>query len=168
MCFGSLFDVIEKTYNGPPLPPDNEVMFQIANGLNYIHSLNLVHLDIKPENILISMDGQIKLGDFGSCKETFKRICITSEPICGTPSWMAPELCPTSRNKFIIIITMADVFSFGCVCLVFLTRENGGVHPFGNRKDREMVQFNIREGKPVNWKGKFILFENVSVKHLVQ
>jgi hypothetical protein len=77
-------------------------------------------------------------------------------------------LCPTSRNKFVIITTMADVFSLGCVCLVFLTRENGGVHPFGNRKDREMVQFNIREGKPVNWKGKFMLFKNVSVKLLVQ
>ncbi|EFX85296.1 hypothetical protein DAPPUDRAFT_5547, partial [Daphnia pulex] len=65
LCSGSLFQVIQKTFDGPALPSDREVMYQIAAGLNYVHSQNLVHLDIKPENILISTNGQMKLADFG-------------------------------------------------------------------------------------------------------
>ncbi len=50
----------------------------------------------------------------------------------------------------------ADVFSFGCVCFVFLTREKGGIHPFGDWNTPHLsaqVQCNIREGKQVNIAG---------------
>ncbi len=67
MCSGSLYQVITKTFKGTPLPSDRDVVYQIADGLDYVHSQNLVQFDIKPENILVSMKGEIKLADFGSC-----------------------------------------------------------------------------------------------------
>lgn len=42
-----------------------EIIRQIAKGLHHLHSLNLVHLDIKPENIYIAADGIYKIGDLG-------------------------------------------------------------------------------------------------------
>jgi serine/threonine protein kinase len=69
LCAGTLGDVIDKTYNGPALPSDSRVLYEITNGLDYIHSKKLVHRDIKPENILISTAGKMKLSDFGLSKQ---------------------------------------------------------------------------------------------------
>ena len=149
LCSASLFQVIEKTYNGPPLPPDNDVMFQMANGLYYIHSQNLVHGNIKPENILISMDGQMKLSEFGLRKPREEKCYISG--LKGTLLWMAPECLPSKRDETNTKRNPeSDVFSCGCVYFVFLTRENGRIHPFGDIIDHLQIHVNIREGKPIN------------------
>lgn len=158
MCSGCLLQVISKTFKGPPLPSDINVMYQIADGLDYIHSQNVIHLDIKPENILISMEGKIKLADFGSSKETKNGFCNLSDSIRGTFSWMAPEACQVENS--IKLTAMADVFSCGCVFFVFLARDNGWIHPFGDRNDHiQQVQINIRKGHPVNIDSKFIVLK---------
>ncbi|XP_046460949.1 cyclin-dependent kinase 1-like [Daphnia pulex] len=153
LCSGSLYQVIKKTFKGTPLlPSDREVLYQIADGLDYVHSKNLVHCDIKPQNILISMTGEIKLADFGSSRKTTNGTFIPSGPIGGTLQWMAPEVCPKD-SKMNKVSAMADLFSFGCVCFVFLTREKGGIHPFGDWNTPYLsaqVQCNIREGRQVN------------------
>jgi mitosis inhibitor protein kinase SWE1 len=41
------------------------ILGQVASGLNDIHEMGILHLDVKPDNILIASDGQLKLGDFG-------------------------------------------------------------------------------------------------------
>jgi serine/threonine protein kinase len=160
LCSGSLFQVIQNTYDGPALPSDREVMYQIADGLNYVHSQNLVHLDIKPENILISTNGQMKLADFGLCMENKRGVCILNGSVRGTYSWMAPEVFPRDGSNMNKVSAMADVFSCGCVFFVFLSREDGGIHPFGDRNSHhETIQNNIREGNQVNMEGKFKLFK---------
>jgi len=58
---GSLFEH-GKTFSEEELCT---VLRQVGDGLSYIHSRNLVHLDIKPENIYVSMSGGYKIGDFG-------------------------------------------------------------------------------------------------------
>eukprot|EP01130_Rhizamoeba_saxonica_P000660 TRINITY_DN10606_c0_g1_i1.p1 TRINITY_DN10606_c0_g1~~TRINITY_DN10606_c0_g1_i1.p1 ORF type:complete len:422 (+),score=132.41 TRINITY_DN10606_c0_g1_i1:31-1296(+) len=64
---------------------------ETLKGLQYIHSLHRVHRDIKSDNILMGLDGSIKIADFGYAaqltKERTKR-----QTIVGTPYWMAPEL----------------------------------------------------------------------------
>ena len=131
-------------------------MYQIADGLNFIHSVKFVHLDIKPGNILISMKGQIKLSDFGSCKRIENGICITSETISGTKCWMAPELCSTGDDTVFRISVNADIFSCGCVFFFMYTN---GKHLFGDMNNRTKVQINIRAGEQVNKKSKFILLQ---------
>lgn len=165
LCAGTLEEVIDKTFEGPKLPPDQVVLYEIADGLDYIHSQKLVHRDIKPENILISLSGQMKLSDFGLSKQISIRDTCSMSGLKGTLLWMAPELRGINEpNK---ATPKCDVFPCGCVFFVFLTREKGGIHPFGDKKDHLQVQINIREGKPVNIDGRISLTINalmVSIK----
>lgn len=73
-CVGTLQDYVEGTYKEPRFMGEKEILNQVAQGLNHLHSLNVIHRDIKPKNILIFVpEGertrpQIKLADFGLCK----------------------------------------------------------------------------------------------------
>ena len=151
-------EVIKKTYKGTPLPSDREVMYQIASALDYVHSQKLIHLDVNPENILI-WNCLLKLSDFGLCMATRNGFCVLSGSVRGTLSWMAPEVFPEGSNINSVVSTQADVFSCGCVFLVFLSREKGGIHPFGDRNKPQNTQLNIREGYQANIEGKFMLFK---------
>jgi serine/threonine-protein kinase/endoribonuclease IRE1 len=134
LCAGTLTDYCEKKYKGPELPPDREVLYQIANGLRYIHSRNLVHRDVKPDNILISMTTpvQMKLSDFGYVKKISPQGTYTQSGLKGTLIWMAPEileLADESSSELPHGSIQSDTFAAGCVFFYFLTR---GKHPFGN------------------------------------
>lgn len=63
---------------------------QIIEGINYMHSKNVCHRDIKLENILIDKSLNLKIIDFGFalCSPPERKIDI----FCGTPSYMAPEI----------------------------------------------------------------------------
>jgi len=134
LCAGTLTDYCEKKYNGPELPSDDIVLYQIANGLGYIHSQNLVHRDVKPDNILISMTTPVrmKLSDFGLVKKTSSRGTFTQQSgLKGTPNWMAPEILELMDDTITELphgTIQSDTFAAGCVFFYFLTR---GKHPFG-------------------------------------
>ncbi|XP_046461319.1 uncharacterized protein LOC124207753 isoform X2 [Daphnia pulex] len=134
LCAGTLKDYCNDNYNGPELPSDGLVLYQITNGLNYIHSQGLVHRDVKPDNILISMTTpiQIKLSDFGFVKKTSPQGSYTQSVLKGTLKWMAPEILEhwmnnTSPNDLPRGTIQSDTFAAGCVFFFFLTR---GRHPF--------------------------------------
>ncbi len=72
---------------------DEELRFifkQICGAVNYCHSQNIIHRDIKMENILINEQRQIKLIDFGFSVQIGLENKLTV--YCGTPSYMAPEI----------------------------------------------------------------------------
>ncbi len=100
LCAGTLTQCIAKAYKEPELPPDVIVLYQIANGLHYIHSRNLVHRDVKPDNILISMTTpvQMKLSDFGLVKKISPQGTFTQSGLKGTLKWMAPEILKLMEN----------------------------------------------------------------------
>lgn len=81
-----------------PLPSVETVVpivEQIARGLRAFHRLEMVHQDLKPENIMISEDGRVKIIDFGSVKiagiEELKKNLENEENILGTVNYSAPE-----------------------------------------------------------------------------
>ncbi|KAG6545068.1 hypothetical protein Mapa_013764 [Marchantia paleacea] len=93
----------------------------VVAGLMYLHKNHIVHGDIKPENLLISSEGRIKIGDFGVSR-TFEDENDELRRSPGTPVYTAPECClgVTYRGR------AADVWALGCTlyCMVL------GRYPF--------------------------------------
>ena len=63
-------------------------LVELAIVIEYLHSKNIVHRDVKPDNILIDKNGHIKLIDMGLSKQLVHNRTST---ICGTPGYIAPE-----------------------------------------------------------------------------
>ena len=91
------------------------IMRDLLYGLSYVHSYDLIHRDIKPDNILIDTDNNPKLVDFGLACHS--KICPSAVPnlsftCCygraGTPVYMAPETIQTSQSYF-----SSDIWSLG-------------------------------------------------------
>ncbi|KAK3843696.1 MAG: hypothetical protein J3R72DRAFT_107749 [Linnemannia gamsii] len=64
---------------------------EVLLALQYFHQNNIVYRDLKLDNILLTMDGHIKIADYGLCKENMG-YGVTTRTICGTPEFMAPEI----------------------------------------------------------------------------
>ena len=148
-----------RKYNGPKLPHHSTVFLQLALGLEYIHSLNLTHGDIKPGNVLISVDSSnrvtIKWAGFNFSRPVNQRGTFTmSSGIKGKRNWYAPELLklinqfqPSTPTRGTV---KSDVFST-CLVLAYLLLE--GQHLYGFNEIE--INTNILNNKPVNNKSKF-------------
>ena len=110
-----------------PMPPHaaTAVMRAMLTGLSVVHAKGLVHRDIKPDNVLISADHRVKLGDFGLVRSSTSNT-VTSNNIVGTVSYLSPEQVDGSD-----ITTASDVYSAGIVLFELLT----GTLPFSGETD---------------------------------
>ncbi|OQR90442.1 mitogen-activated protein kinase kinase kinase [Thraustotheca clavata] len=111
---GSLEDST-KTF-GCSEPVAQKYAYQILLGMEYLHSRNVVHYDIKPSNILIDQFGGAKLADFGASRLLGSSSVSKNKSIRGTPYYMAPEVIKQTG-----ISTKADIWSLGCTVLKILT-----------------------------------------------
>lgn len=96
---------------------------QTVKAIHFCHSKNIVHRDIKLENILLDQDNNIKMIDFGFSIiiPSYKKLNI----FCGTPSYMAPEIV----NKVLYVGQTADIWALGILLYVILC----GKFPFKGR-----------------------------------
>jgi serine/threonine protein kinase len=83
---------------------------QIAQGLAYAHSHGIVHGDVKPENLMFTEDGRLKITDFGLARSFDGRTVTIDGKISGTPMYMAPE-CFSGQPAD----CLTDVFALGVV-----------------------------------------------------
>ncbi len=101
-----------------PLPLEKalDVAAQIAEGLAYAHAQGVIHRDVKPENVLLTADGRVKIADFGIAHLLDSAL---SEDLrfLGTPSYMAPE-----RLRGEAVDQRSDLFSLGVVLYEMVTR----------------------------------------------
>ncbi|KAL5975777.1 hypothetical protein ACLOJK_020104 [Asimina triloba] len=119
------------------------IAMDAAFGMEYLHSKNIVHFDLKCDNLLVNMKDPLrpicKVGDFGLSK--IKRNTLVSGGVRGTLPWMAPELLNGSSNRVSekdklcernyyckVDMCKVDVFSFGIVFWEILT----GEEPYAN------------------------------------
>ena len=105
---------------------------QILQGLNYLHSKDIIHRDIKGANILVDNKGTVKISDFGISKRVEASTLLHPQPLKrggprvslqGSVFWMAPEVVrQTAYTK------KADIWSLGCLIVEMFT----GSHPHPN------------------------------------
>ena len=126
-----------------PLPRDRacQVASDIAQGLQYAHSYNIVHGDLKPENVLFMKTGEAKITDWGLGKFATS----TSRGRGYTPGYAAPE----QIEKF-IIDKRSDVYQLGLLLYEMLTGDNPFAHGTLEERDKKVLGFIPRRPSEVN------------------
>lgn len=122
MVNGSLRNVLQKTERGLDKRKRLLIAMDVAFGMEYLHGKNIVHFDLKSDNLLVNLRDPhrpiCKVGDLGLSK--VKCQTLISGGVRGTLPWMAPELLNGSSS---LVSEKVDVFSFGIVMWELLTGE---------------------------------------------
>eukprot|EP00118_Oscarella_pearsei_P007951 m.40024 g.40024 ORF g.40024 m.40024 type:complete len:935 (+) comp32879_c0_seq3:2547-5351(+) len=115
-CIGSASDILEVHKQPLEEVEVAAICTEVVKALCYLHANKRIHRDVKAGNVLLTEDGRVKLGDFGSAS-----LCSPANSFVGTPYWMAPE----------VILAMdegqyegkVDVWSLGITCIELAERK---------------------------------------------
>ena len=124
-----------------PIPRVIEILYQCAKALDYAHRRGVVHRDIKPSNIMLTRDGDIKIGDFGIAQHALSDETQVMG-LLGSPRYMSPEQVREDE-----LTHQCDIFSLGVVAYELIT----GAAPFSGKTIAQLVRKIVEEDpEPVN------------------
>ncbi len=115
---------LSEVIGGSPMPLERagRIADEVLAALEYAHSRNIVHRDIKPDNIFILPGDSVKLVDFGLARVQATSTITRTGTVMGSPGYIAPEVVEGRQAD-----ARTDIFSFGVVLYEMLT----GARPFG-------------------------------------
>lgn len=123
-------------------PVISECIFKAADGLAYFHSEGWIHRDIKPDNFLMTLGGEVKLIDFALAerkKGGLARFFSGKSKVQGTRSYMSPE-----QIRGQSLDQRADIYSFGCMVHELL----GGKPPYTGTSTNDLLNKHLRSAIP--------------------
>ena len=117
------------------------ILGQLAHALDYVHQRGLVHMDVKPANVMITRDGDVKLTDFGIATPVvpLDRTSSGDISVLGTPGFMAPEQLTGGT-----VDSRTDIYALGCLAYQLLS----GRQLFGTTDLFELVQSKLTTTVP--------------------
>jgi serine/threonine protein kinase len=134
----SLRDIIKET----PLAEETAVdlALEVAEALAYMNQFGILHRDIKPDNILISDIGEVKLVDFGLSREEDQQTVSIKGEMFGTPQYLAPEYIDGKKLN-----VKTDIYSLG----ITLFHMVSGKLPFQAGTPMALLSKQLNERPPV-------------------
>ncbi|HEV2238091.1 MAG TPA: FHA domain-containing serine/threonine-protein kinase [Ktedonobacterales bacterium] len=127
---------------GGPVPQARaiDVIQQAASGVASAAEKGIVHRDVKPQNLLLSADGVVKLTDFGLARSHESKDITVTGFFVGTPFYVAPEQVENSRR----VDVRADLYSLACVFFEVLT----GRVPYEGERAWDVVMLHLKAPLP--------------------
>ena len=132
--------VIDATVDPLPLDSSLDYLIQTCAGLQAVHDENVVHRDIKPDNIFVTESGRVKLMDFGIAKEQYTAGVTLQGVTAGTPEYMAPE----QLKEFSNVTAATDLYALGITAYQMTT----GSLPFSHQDLLPLLMMHAAEPPP--------------------
>ena len=136
---------LQKIIQGSPLPLDSvsRILYDIADALDYLHSKNIIHRDIKALNVLFDAEENCYLSDLGIARITDAELLhlTMTGSVMATPGYVAPELLETGRKADV----KSDLYSLGVLLFEMVT----GRKPFQSDNLNALLIMQIKNDPPV-------------------
>jgi len=156
--FTKIENTIQEKNKGLNITECIKMLKQVLIGIDILHEKKIVHLDIKPENILVMSDGTYKIADFGLSKMFNDNGIVFLEESCGSPLYAAPELFNNLKKYNAYSLDMWSIgimlYTARCCIIPKFTKYNikSLIMFLSNKQDKQDKKFNTILKSIINYK----------------